>query len=709
MHIAEGILPAQWALTWAVPAAAGTAAGLHKMAKRVKDDPSFTSLAGLMGAAVFAISLMPIPVPVAGSVSHPAGTPLAAIVVGPMAGILLAAVSLLVQALFFAHGGLTTLGANIVSEGIVGSLMGFGVFWLMRRGGRSLFWAGFAAGVIGDLAVYLTTATELGLGLFPADQVVQRSAVIFLAFMPTQLPLALLEGVLTGGILRSLAELRSDVAERLHLVAVGTLSPGTAYEAAYVPGAAAAAARPPLHRRARSWWREAATRTRVAVVVALGVAATSAVWASVWAVAVSAGSWVGLDEGVMERTAAEQGRAAWRPFINTDVGDLLLYVFFAGAFVAGGAIGWIVRGLRAAARERVLGRTATVPREHGAAALRGGGVAAPGVAAEVGDGARARRRRARVVPAAVTGLLLVFVLWAWVAPGLSLGPVAGSDVAAALDVVLHPSHQRVLSARGGDVVLFIFMIAGLSLGMVTGWRVRGRSGRPLRLRLPHFHLHDVRAQDRLTWQPRRLQRVDARLKLAAVAALLVANLLAGWAVSLALLVIAAVLLLAWQRVRPPALAIRLAPALIVAAMLLVLRGFTIPGRGILSLHLPGLSTVSLTVEGLAAGAALGLVVLAGVMLMLTLGLTTPLPALLSALRWYRVPALLVEIGMLMYRYLFLFVEEAGRMRQAQRLRGPRVSWSRAMGGFSRLGANLLIRSFDRSQRVYDAQRMRGSS
>ena len=36
----------------------------------------------------------------------------------------MAAISLLIQALFFAHGGLTTLGANIVSEGIVGSLVG---------------------------------------------------------------------------------------------------------------------------------------------------------------------------------------------------------------------------------------------------------------------------------------------------------------------------------------------------------------------------------------------------------------------------------------------------------------------------------------------------------------------------------------------------------------------------------------------------------
>ena len=695
MHIAEGILPAEWALAWAVPAAVATAAGLHQVAKRVKVDPAFTSLAGLMGAAVFAISLMPIPVPVAGSVSHPAGTPLAAIVVGPMASILLAAISLLIQALFFAHGGLTTLGANIVSEGMVGSLVGFAVFWAMRRGGRSLFWAGFAAGLIGDLVVYLTTATELALGLFPPGQVVQRTAVIFLAFMPTQLPLAVLEGILTGGVLRSLAELRPDVAVRLHLVAPGARVPAAAPGAVYVPGATARAVRPPLHHRARSWWRAAAARSKVIFVAVLGVIAAAAVWAIVWAVAVSAGNWVGLDAGVMNRVAAEQGRVAWRPFINTDVGDLLLYVFFLGAFVAGGAIGWIVRGLRVAA---------AVP---GAKVL---GVVVPvGAAAGVGRASDSRRRGRRAVLGAIAGVLLVLALWAWAAPGLSVGPVAGTDVSAAFSVVAHPSHQKVLSSRGGDVVLFVFMIVGLAVGMFTGWRVRGRSARPLRLRLPHFHLHDVRTQDRLTWQPRRLQRVDARLKLAVVVVLLVVNLLAGWAVSLVLLVIAATLLLVWQRVRPAALAIRLVPALVVAAMLVLLRGFTMPGSSILSLHLPGLTTVSFTAEGVAAGADLGLVVLAGVMLMLVLGLTTPLPALLSALRWYRVPALLVEIGMLMYRYLFLFVEEAGRMRQAQRLRGPSVSWSRAMGGFSRLGANLLIRSFDRSQRVYDAQRLRGGS
>jgi cobalt/nickel transport system permease protein len=162
-----------------------------------------------------------------------------------------------------------------------------------------------------------------------------------------------------------------------------------------------------------------------------------------------------------------------------------------------------------------------------------------------------------------------------------------------------------------------------------------------------------------------------------------------------------------QRVRKGLILLRLAPAVVVALMLVLLRGFTVPGRSLLTLDPPLLAPARLTLEGIALGAELGLVVLAGVSLMLVLATTTPLPALLAALRWYRVPALLVEIGLLMYRYLFLLVEEAGRLRQAQRLRGPEVPWSRAMGGFSRLGAILLIRSYERSQRVNDAQRLRG--
>ncbi|QWR78835.1 cobalt transporter [Candidatus Magnetomonas plexicatena] len=49
--------------------------------------------------------------------------------------------------------------------------------------------------------------------------------------------------------------------------------------------------------------------------------------------------WTGVDESVVEKYAEEHGRKAWTPFINTDQGDLLLFVFLiagaAGGFVAG--------------------------------------------------------------------------------------------------------------------------------------------------------------------------------------------------------------------------------------------------------------------------------------------------------------------------------------------------------------------------------------
>lgn len=49
--------------------------------------------------------------------------------------------------------------------------------------------------------------------------------------------------------------------------------------------------------------------------------------------------WPGVDESVVEKYAKEHGREAWTPFINTDQGDLLLFVFLlagaVGGFVAG--------------------------------------------------------------------------------------------------------------------------------------------------------------------------------------------------------------------------------------------------------------------------------------------------------------------------------------------------------------------------------------
>ena len=120
MHISEGILPFNWAAFWSVAAAPFVAFGLYRLKKLSAVDLSFKPLVGLMAAVVFIISCMPIPVPTAGTCSHPCGTGISGILLGPPISILVTAVALLIQALFLAHGGISTLGGQYCVNGCHG-------------------------------------------------------------------------------------------------------------------------------------------------------------------------------------------------------------------------------------------------------------------------------------------------------------------------------------------------------------------------------------------------------------------------------------------------------------------------------------------------------------------------------------------------------------------------------------------------------------
>ncbi len=222
MHITEGILPPWWCVLWFALALPFVGWGVVQINRRKQRDPSYIPLVGIFGAAVFVFSCFPIPVPIAGTCSHPAGTGLSAILLGPFASVVVAFISLLLQALFLAHGGLTTLGGNTFSMGIIGSFSGFGAFWLGRRLGLGLFWCGFLAGIAADLLTYLTTATELALALHGDHSMLSVLGQIYLAFMPTQIPLSILEGLVTGGILVYVRKHRPDILQRLAVARAGT-------------------------------------------------------------------------------------------------------------------------------------------------------------------------------------------------------------------------------------------------------------------------------------------------------------------------------------------------------------------------------------------------------------------------------------------------------------------------------------------------------
>jgi len=218
MHISEGILPLGWALLWFAVALPFVALGCRELKRVALDDLAMKPLVGLLAAVVFIISCMPIPVPTAGTCSHPCGTAISAILVGPYLSVLVSTVALLIQSLVMAHGGLTTLGADIVSMGVVGSFTGYAAFKGLRRCGAPLGIAAFCAGVFTDWATYTATAVELASGIRGSEPFLPLVTKILLAFVPTQLPLGLLEGAMTAGMVTLLARKRPDLLVRMRLM-----------------------------------------------------------------------------------------------------------------------------------------------------------------------------------------------------------------------------------------------------------------------------------------------------------------------------------------------------------------------------------------------------------------------------------------------------------------------------------------------------------
>lgn len=218
MHIADGIIPFSWAAVWYVIAIPFIALGLRRMQTLAADDFAMKPLVGLIAAIVFIVSCMPIPVPFIGTCSHPCGTGIAAVLLGPLVAVPVAVAALLLQALFLAHGGLSTLGANVLAMGIAGSFTAYGVFRGARHVGAGLGAAGFCAGLAADWATYLTTSAELALGLQGTESFLSLFGTIALAFLPTQLPLGILEGAMTAGVVVMLSRKRPDLLVKMRIL-----------------------------------------------------------------------------------------------------------------------------------------------------------------------------------------------------------------------------------------------------------------------------------------------------------------------------------------------------------------------------------------------------------------------------------------------------------------------------------------------------------
>jgi cobalt/nickel transport system permease protein len=214
MHLSEGILPLDWAGLWFLVALPIVALGLRTIRRRQAADPQATTLVAMVGAAIFVISCMPVPIPWLGTCSHPCGTGLGALLIGPGPTIVVASIALLLQALFLAHGGLTTLGADIVSMGVAGALSAVAVFGLLRAVRVPVFAAAVAAGMLSDWATYAVTSLQLATALHGDGTVGTMFLTVGAAFLPTQLPLGVAEGFVTAVAYRFVLARRPDLIAR---------------------------------------------------------------------------------------------------------------------------------------------------------------------------------------------------------------------------------------------------------------------------------------------------------------------------------------------------------------------------------------------------------------------------------------------------------------------------------------------------------------
>lgn len=218
MHIMEGFLPVKHAIGWTLVVVPFVGYGMHTINQRIKEKPEQRMLLGVAAAFTFVLSALKMP-SVTGSCSHPTGTGLGAVLFGPAAMAPIGLVVLLFQALLLAHGGLTTLGANLFSMAVVGPFTAAAIYSLARGIRLPFGLAIFLAATLADLGTYLTTSLQLALA-FP-DPVGGFSASLakFTAlFAITQIPLAISEGFLTVIVMNALKRYNSQELREMDVI-----------------------------------------------------------------------------------------------------------------------------------------------------------------------------------------------------------------------------------------------------------------------------------------------------------------------------------------------------------------------------------------------------------------------------------------------------------------------------------------------------------
>lgn len=214
MHMADALLSPTVGLGFLAASAVALALAAKRLGPRLQEDSQLVALMGVLGAFVFAAQMINFTIPATGSSGHLGGGMLLAILLGPWAGLIVIASVLLVQALFFADGGLLAWGANVFNLGVVSCLLLYPLVFLPLAGdGSSRRRVSVATVVSCTLAM---TLGSLGVSLETAASGITRLplAEFLLLLLPIHLAIGLVEGVISAGVLAAVARRHPQIGRR---------------------------------------------------------------------------------------------------------------------------------------------------------------------------------------------------------------------------------------------------------------------------------------------------------------------------------------------------------------------------------------------------------------------------------------------------------------------------------------------------------------
>jgi cobalt/nickel transport system permease protein len=206
MHIPDGFLSLVVSLVCWGLAVAGVGVALWRSRGALGERQ--VPLMGVLAAFIFAAQMLNFTI-AGGTSGHLIGGALAAILLGPWAGILTMTTVVAIQALLFQDGGLLVMGANILNMGVIATLVGYGLYrgvMALARGRRwGLFVAGFAAAWAAVVVASIACAIQLAFsGTSPLGVALPAMAGVHVL-------IGIGEGLITVGALAFIAAARPDL------------------------------------------------------------------------------------------------------------------------------------------------------------------------------------------------------------------------------------------------------------------------------------------------------------------------------------------------------------------------------------------------------------------------------------------------------------------------------------------------------------------